>query len=329
MKTASEIIDWYRHYGNSDIFPPGFIMINAKVPPHLNPGDRIRIISPAGRVRDLKAFDIGFDLLKSWGYEVSIGKNALNSNKYFAGSDSERLDDLMEALSDPEIRCIICSRGGYGSGRLLNSIPWENIALNEPKIFIGFSDISALMLQFWSKAGWITYSGPQAAMALGGGALTQRSINHLRGVLNGAQKPMEWTDGAKIELNRIRGGSVKGALIPCNLSILGSLAGTPYLPDLSSCVVCIEDLNEPPYKIDRVLWQLRESKAFDNISGLILGRFTWEDSEISDEVSDIVLDLFSDFKFGVWNGFPYGHVNDRITPPVGMEIEISSDGIIR
>lgn len=259
---------------------------------------------------------------------MELAPNALKKNKYLAGTDKERLNDLVSALTDDEIRAVICSRGGYGSVRILEGIPWEELASTEPKPFVGFSDINAIMLNLLNRAGWITFAGLQAGKALGS-AVTDRTFGHFIGMLDGSCRRLEWAGGEAIHLKNVRGGWVEGNSIPCCLSILASLAGTEFFPNLDNTILCLEDLNEPPYRIDRMFQQLRMTGCLRNISGLVLGSFIWQDEDISEEAAEIVCEIFKSELFPIWKDLPFGHVSDRLTIPMGIPVSVSNAGLLQ
>ena len=299
-------------------------MTGKSLPRALESGDRIRVVSPSGPV-DAKRLIKGVELLKSWGYDVDLAPHALAQNGFLAGSDENRLNDLTDALLDSEIHGVICSRGGYGVVRLLDSIVWSEISSVESKCFIGFSDVSAFQLALFDRCEWASFSGPQAAMGLSGG-VNERSLNHLRGMIDGRWRRLSWKNGDGLKLEPIRGGAAEGVLIPCNLSMLVALIGTEYLPDLSGAVLCIEDISESPYRIDRMLWQLRHSRKVENLAAMVIGEFIFEDKSIVDSVSKSTLDHFGDLRFPIRRGLPYGHVDDRLTLPLGVNVELDEQG---
>ncbi|MBT7619161.1 MAG: LD-carboxypeptidase [Calditrichaeota bacterium] len=298
-------------------------MKSIQFPKPLNSGDLIQVVSPAGPVDETR-LNKGIARLRNWGYRVRVAPHALSRCDYLAGSDSERSEDLINAFTDPDVKAIICSRGGYGSARILGDIPWRKLRELPPKYFIGFSDISAILLQLWSKSCWISLSGPQAGMALSGD-MSKRSVDSLKSFLKGDYSNAAWSV-EKITLNRIRGISAEGMVVPSCMSILVSLIGTPWMPNLEGAIVCLEDLNEAPYKIDRMLMQLRDSNVLYGISGIVLGHFRLDGENISKQVGGMVSDLFSEYDFGIWYGLPWGHVDDRITIPMGVNTSISEDG---
>ena len=142
-------------------------MIKAQFPPPLNAGDTIQVISPSGPV-DPERLQKGVGILEEWGYRVHLAPHVLSKSGFLAGSDEERLNDLSNALMNPEVSCIFCSRGGYGVLRLLNRLDWKRLLTCSVKTFVGFSDISAFQMVLLDRCGWGSYSGPQAAMSLSG-----------------------------------------------------------------------------------------------------------------------------------------------------------------
>ena len=296
------------------------------LPPPVKHGDRLRIISPAGPV-ETERLTAGVELLKSWGYQVETAPHALFRSGFLAGSDNDRLNDLTATLLDPEIDGVICSRGGYGSVRLFDMIDWDVIAATKPKCFVGFSDISAFQLLLHARCGWSSLSGPQAAIGLSGG-VTERSLAHLRGMMDGSWRKLSWGKDTETRLQNVSGGGAGGVLLPCNLSMLVSLLGTSYMPNLSGAILCLEDLAEPPYKIDRMLWQLSHSDASKELVAIVIGEFTYENSSVSESACQSAFDHFGS-ELPIWWGLPYGHIDDLLTFPVGVDVEIDNDGLFK
>ncbi len=285
------------------------------------------MVSPAGPVDEMH-LRIGVRRLEEWGYRVEIAPHVLSKHGYLAGEDPGRLADLVAALTDPDIRGVICSRGGYGSHRLLKDIPWSHLRAQRPRVFVGFSDIGAIQLALWSRSGWVTFSGPQVAMGLGG-SLTSRSADHLRAALEGTGFRSSRIEDTGITLTPVRPGGSAGVLVPCCLTILTSLLATDFFPDLEGAVLCIEDTGEPLYRIDRMLWQLRASKRLNHIGAMVLGHFLWRGDDQAEAVARVALEHFAAERFPLWRGLPYGHVDDRLTLPVGAEVVIDETGVMR
>ncbi len=302
-----------------------FINRIGRLGPPLRLGDLIMVISPAGPV-DPDLVEEGIKRLNEWGYKVMLGKNSLNRSGFLAGDDASRLEDLLLALKNNEVKAIICSRGGYGSLRLLDKINWAKFKKIEPKLFIGFSDIGALQLVLWGFCNWATLSGPLVANGMGGKDISVLSLNHLKGWLNGDNRSLDWFNSKPIKLNAIGQRSAKGVLIPICLSILVSLIGTRYLPNLTDTIIVLEDIDEPPYRIDRMIWQLKQSNILKDIQGFVLGRFLMGSQDITEFALEALKHHFSEKP--IWMGLPYGHFAERITVPFGVFAELKESGEI-
>jgi len=283
-------------------------------PPGLRRGDLIGIISPAGPVSktDLEA---GIKMIKSSGFDVLIGPNTFNRRDYLAGKDEERLSDFHAMFSDQGVKAVFCARGGYGSLRLLDKIDFDLIKKNG-KIFVGYSDITALLMAIYSETGLITFHGPVVR-----GLSSDKRIN-----LDSLFRLL--TPGQGLEINLAEGivlrpGKAKGPLIGGNLSIICHLLGTSYLPSLDGCILFIEDTAEPLYRIDRLLTHLRLSGHLNRLSGLVAGRFDGcgEMSAIERLISDVV----GDQDIAIATGLPVGHGPENLALPIGLMAEVDTD----
>ncbi|MGO9482877.1 MAG: S66 peptidase family protein [Candidatus Kryptoniota bacterium] len=294
--------------------------MNILKPPRLNKGDLISIVSPASAPRDSNKIHKGVTYFESLGYRVTISKNVFDVNGYLAGTDEERAEDINQAFADKNVKAIICSRGGYGTPRILDKIDYGIIGRN-PKIFVGYSDITALQLAILKKTGLVTFSGPMMAVEFGGNVdlyteqmffamLTQR--NKI-GVLRSHKDSRFSFKGKKKSQGRLVGG---------NLSMITSILGTGYVPEFSGGVLLIEEVSEEPYSIDRMLTQLRLAGVLSKVSAFALGQFTncvAEEQNKPHRTLEQILneDLFSSDKPAVSN-IPYGHVPVKMTLPIGI-----------
>lgn len=303
------------------LIPPG------KKPPSLNKGDRIRIISPAGPITaDSLGNTVSF--LEVSGYNVDVGAHAFDKQDFLAGSDDFRLNDLVEALFDQSVKAILCSRGGYGSQRLLSRIPWESLINIQPKIFIGFSDIGALQTSLWQKAGWSSYSGLQAANGFNSASNDNAQRQFLSILSKCHNGRFVWPESNAFVLKPLITGGCAGVFYPVCLSILCSLIGTPFQPDLHGVVLCLEDVGEAPYRIDRLFWQLANSDLVDELGGVVLGSFLYGDQSIFDSVAKSAITHLEKFDFPIWTGIPYGHFDDRFTLPFAVNSSIDTEGAL-
>ena len=285
-----------------------------KVKP-LNIGDKIGILSPASPIEREK-IEKGVQLIKELGFKVEIGKNtfAVSQHGYMAGSIKERVEDLHHMFKKREIKAIICSRGGYGSIRILENIDYQLIR-NNPKIFIGYSDITALLMAIIKRAKIVSFHGPMIKDLT---ELDSKYIKLFWDMLQGRCKEIK----AEKSENLIS-GETEGVLLGGNLSIITSLVGTDYLPVFKKIILFLEDTNEPYYRIDRMFTQLRLSGFFKNVSGLVLGQF--KGCGKKDIINQIVLDIVSDIGFPILSDFPIGHSNQNVLIPLGIKTRLNTD----
>jgi muramoyltetrapeptide carboxypeptidase len=281
----------------------------------LEVGDRVRLVSPAGPVA-AAGVDVGIRLLESWGLRVELGRHALGRHGLFSGSDDERGADLVEALIDPDVAGVLCTRGGYGSQRLLDRIPFDELA-RRPKVFLGFSDITALHVPLVQLAGWRTLHGPSLAWDTSRNGDQARAS--LRAALTGHPAPVHSRpDVATAPLTT--GEAVTGTLLGGNLAMLAAGCGTPYaLRTDRSTILLLEDVNEPPYKVDRMLLQLRQSGVLDELAGIALGEFAGCDTAAVLEVLGWWLD---ELKVPCLAGLPVGHGVEQHVVPLGADVRI-------
>lgn len=292
-------------------------------PTPLKPGSTVAVISPAGPITKNR-LEAGVRQLQEWGYSVNLGPSARGRYGDFSAPDSSRLEDLVNAFSDHNVEAIFCSRGGYGSGRLLADIPYNAIAEN-PKLFIGFSDTTVLNWALFSHAGLVTFSGPTIG-EIGEGLPDDAKKSFFSAI------GRDETDShlCNRPLSTVRPGSATGPLFPGCLSMIVTLLGTSHLPDLTGAVLLIEEINEEPYRVDRTLTHLKNAGILDRISALLVGRMIncWPKSSRKKHLplEEILLELTSSNPIPIYTGLPYGHHHARITVPVGVRVEISETG---
>lgn len=258
---------------------------------------------------------MALEYLSALDLEVVEGQALRRRTGFLAGSDQERLDDLHRAFADPAIDGIWCVRGGYGCTRLLGALDIGLVRKN-PKVFIGYSDITALHIAIAQKAGVMTFHGPVAIE-------TPSDFAHraLRRVLFEGLQP-EWT-----RMEAVRPGPMRGKLTGGNLSILAALAGTPWAPDFNGRVVVIEDIGERPYRLDRMLTQLLDGTNLRKASGILVGDFT--DCEPPPEERgtqssrDVLEERLGQLGIPVYTGLPIGHIPEQVTWGYGMDYQFS------
>ena len=295
-------------------------------PAKLKTGDVIGIISPASSAQDPKKIESGVQYLEKNGYRVEIGKNVGKTNGYLAGTDQERANDLNLMFKNKNIKAIICLRGGYGASRILDKINYK-IIRNNPKIFVGFSEITALQMAILQKAGLITFAGPMLAPDFADNVSTYTEEFFWRIITsNKKMGRLKYPDNGK--LTAITKGSSSGRILGGNLSVLSALIGTVYFPSMKEKILMLEDINELPYKVDRMLNQMKMIKVFKQLRGVILGRFVgcYEHDPMKKTLTlgEVMEDYLSHLKIPVLYAFPHGHIKDKVTVPLGLKVKINS-----
>ena len=282
-----------------------------KRPPFLKLKDKAVIVSPSGNVSPAYV-NKTIDILQEWGLVASISENALQQTGRFSGFIEQRLSDLQRAIDDPKVKLIFCSRGGYGAVHLLDRLDFTAMKTN-PKWIVGYSDITALHTALQSE-GIMSIHGPMAKhFSKEGGA--NLSVLYTKAAVSG--KDLNYTIPVEYPfLNRL--GKATGTLFGGNLSVYTSLLGSKYLKIPRNGILFIEDIGEEPYRVDRMIYQLKIAGVFDKIKGLIVGQFTEyeEDNKMYGTLYDSILYAVQEFDFPVCFGFPIGHT--RINLPIVM-----------
>ncbi len=272
------------------------------------------LVSPSGPAPQERV-DLGISMLTGWGLNVEVAPGALDAYGYFAGTDDARLAGVNAALRDPAVRGVICTRGGYGAQRIVDGMDFDAVRA-DPKVFTGFSDITALQLALWQRAGLASLHGPMVAW--NGERTGEVSIESLRASLMStaptllAARPDEET--AEVTVG---GPVVRGVLLGGNLCLLQATIGTPDMPDLRGAILLLEEVDEPPYKVDRMLTHLRRSGVLDGIAGIAIGQFTNCADGWPTSVADVLTDRLGDLGVPILGGLPVGHGHDQLTVPIG------------
>jgi len=281
----------------------------------------IGVISPASALTRT-AFEKMQENLDLLGFKTQMANGVRSRSGFLAGSDKQRVDDLHQMFSDPAIDAIICARGGYGTSRILSMIDYELIRQN-PKPFIGFSDITALLSAFYKHAGLVGIHGPVAASTF-----NDFTIDYLIDLIQKGKKVKLKCENPVV----IFPGVAEGKLIGGNLSLLTSLIGTPYDVDYQDHIVFIEEIGESSYKIDRMLTQLIAAGKLKNIAGIALGYFTNCDTlptdpnfEYSIGLNEILFDRLGNLGVPVLAGFPFGHEDHNASLPIGISAIMNTE----
>ncbi|HYG61250.1 MAG TPA: LD-carboxypeptidase [Thermoanaerobaculia bacterium] len=305
-------------------------------PRRLQPGDTVGLVDPASAVWEPMNVEIVTESLAALGFKTKRGAHLLARRGYFAGTDEQRAADLNAMFADPEVRAIQCVRGGWGSARLLSLLDWNTIA-RSPKILLGYSDITALLLALHAKTGLVTFHGP-----VGLSQWNPFSVGYIKRVLQEAQavtfenlKEIDEDDLTVVEnrVQTLRPGTARGRLLGGNLTVLTSLVGSDYLPDWDGCILFLEDVEEAPYRIDRMLTQLRLAGILRKARAVIWGNCTGcrpGEGYGSLTVTDVLQDHLLPLGVPVWSGAMIGHIDRQFTLPVGLEVEVDATaGTIR
>ncbi len=283
-------------------------MISAE---YLKPGDRIRIVSPAGKVQKDKVLP-GIELLQDEGYEVIPGKHVFDRHFQYAGVDQLRVADFQEALNDPLTKVILCARGGYGTVRLVEKLDFSPL-LKNPKWIVGFSDVTVLH-NVCNQLGIASIHGSMPGFFLEN-KKTTRSFLSLMELLSHGKSKIESTTHT---LNRE--GSCSGELVGGNLSLIYSLQGTPWQLNTKGKILLIEDLSEYLYHLDRMMQNLRLAGQLKNLAGLVVGGFTeMQDNEspYGKSTHEIIMEAVHDYNFPVCFEFPVGHIPKNLALMLG------------
>ncbi|MBW1773096.1 MAG: LD-carboxypeptidase [Deltaproteobacteria bacterium] len=283
-------------------------------PDRIHRGDRIGIVAPGGPVTR-EELQPGIRFLESRGYSISSAPHLYAQKGYLAGDDENRLQDLHMMFKDPEVKAILCARGGYGTLRLLDKIDYGLIRDN-PKIIAGYSDITALMLALYKMNGLVTFHGPLVK------DLTKNENRNMTTFLElvTSEGPMELD---LHETTCLRQGRAVGPLLGGNLTLISHLVGTPYMPSLRGAILFIEDRGEPLYRIDRMLTHLHLGGILKDLAGLIAGQF--EDRGDDSNIGRLLKERTSDTGIPVVTGLPLGHGDLNLPLPVGLRGSLDTE----
>ncbi len=288
-------------------------------PPALRRGDAVALIAPAGPLAAESDLTAAVERVEALGLRAVRGEHVLGRHGYLAGTDAERAADINAALRDPEIRGIFAVRGGYGTTRLLDLVDYDALRAH-PKVLLGYSDLTALLNVCTARTDVITFHGPVVALALGPmeRAWLERAMfsNAPIGLL-GVERPRS-----------IRAGRAHGRLAGGNLSLMAAMVGTPYESDCADAIVFLEEVDEAPYRIDRMLTQLRASASFSRAAGIVLGTFSncdaAEDAAPERRLAHVLVDRLADLEVPVLLGAPIGHEGEQWTLPIGADATLDT-----
>lgn len=296
-----------------------------KVPPYLRPGDTIGIVCPAGYMPREKV-QTCIDTLQEWGYQVRVGKTVGgDSETYFSGTDRERWKDLQRMLNDDSVKAVLCGRGGYGMGRIIDRVRFRKFRRN-PKWIIGYSDITVLHSHVRARYGISTMHAPMAA-AFNDEGHRNKYVLSLRQALEGV--PMDYTCDPH-EFNRE--GEAVGELVGGNLALLAHLTGSVSDVRTKKKILFLEDVGEYLYNIDRMMHQLKRSGKLSKLAGLVIGHFSEsKDTErpFGQSAFEIVRSIVSEYRYPVCYGFPVSHTAENYALKIGLpcHLKVTPEGV--
>jgi muramoyltetrapeptide carboxypeptidase len=283
--------------------------------------DVVGIIAPASPTGNPEKITKGIEYLERIGYRVKLGKNVNNVYGYLAGKDKERVSDIHDMFLDNSVKAIFALRGGYGTPRLLPLLDYSLIRKN-PKILVGYSDVTALQLAIFKKTGLVSFSGPMSGVEMWKGIDPFTEENFWRMVTSKKKFGTVKNPDDKVFLI-LRNGKASGRTLGGNLSLITSLLGTPYLPSFKSSILFFEEVDEECYHFDRMLNQLRLSKILNSVNGVIVGELTdvkpSDDSKPFLSSDQLLNEYLSPLNKPVLTGVAFGHVPKKITIPIGIQ----------
>ncbi|MDD3920832.1 MAG: LD-carboxypeptidase [Eubacteriales bacterium] len=301
-------------------------------PKHLSPGDTIGVISPSSGPWQRSEIWRGIDTLKAWGFNVKVGKNAYKNYYYLAGDDQSRAEDLNAMFQDDEVDAVFCSQGGYGAGRILHLVDYEAIR-KHPKIFLGYSDITALHLAIMKKCDLVTFHGPTVT-GMYGETLTQyRKSQLFKAVMSNAPVGnIELADKKNGYVLKITPGKVKAPIVGGNLTLICSSMGTPYEIDTKGKILFFEDLDTEPWIMDHMLTHLLNAGKLQEAVGIVAGKCSNCEPNKYDagfhsqwSLEDLLFDRLQPLGIPTICGLPMGHTRNLATLPLGMMANLDAN----
>lgn len=302
-------------------------------PDRLLPGDVVGILSPASAPPDPKNIDRSVVAIERLGFKPKLAPNARRRWGFLAGSDRDRAADLMKLFTDRRVKAIICVRGGYGTARLLPRLDYAAIRAH-PKIFVGYSDITSLHCAFLAKSNLVSFHGPMLNSDFIKPDLPEFTLQSFRNTLMEAAAPGSIRAGyrQKKTVKILRRGKASGPLIGGNITLLCAALGTPYLPSFKRSIVFFEDLDEVPYRFDRMLTQLLNAGLLQQVAGVAIGiNAGCEDpkakrsQEYRQSLEDVFRERLLPLKVPVVAGLPFGHIPLNATLPVGLRATLDAN----
>lgn len=292
-------------------------------PKALKKGATIGLCAPAGPSHDLTEIDGFKKFLFYKGFNVKEGKYIRKHLGYFTSTDAQRAEEFMDLIEDSTVDAIFFTRGGWGCARVLDLLDFTTIQ-NNPKIILGFSDITSMLIAVTHKTGLITFHGPN-----GNASWEQPSYQWIEKLLFSENSVLFETKGMQTYTHKtIVSGIAEGELIGGNLSVLCGIIGSKYVPSWENKILFLEEVAEEPYRVDRMLTQLKLNGVFDQLSGIVIGQFKKciaEEPNWAFTVEEVLDQHFGNLKIPVFSNAPVGHVKDKYILPIGQKVQIDAD----
>ncbi len=284
----------------------------------------IGIVSPSSGARNDR-LEKGIAILEAAGYRVAFGDHVFDRHGYLAGTDSARAADFTEMFDRKDVDAVFCARGGYGAARILRLVDWDSVARN-PKLFVGYSDITTLHLALERRARVVSIYGPMVASF--GGGLSEACAGLFWQMVT-SNKPIGKIVTPEVSIRTLVGGKVQGRLAGGCLALLAAAVGTPHEPDFNDRIVLLEDVDEAAYRVDRYLMQLLHAGILEQAAGFVIGTVTdWEKQEKGPPgitLDRVWTDIIAPLGKPTILGFPCGHEPDPVTIPLGCLAELDAD----
>ncbi|MFG2024965.1 LD-carboxypeptidase [Streptomyces sp. NPDC048825] len=289
-------------------------------PRRLAPGARVAVVAPSGRVPE-ERLEAGLDILRGWDLDPVVASHVLDRHPefgYLAGTDADRAADLQAAWCDPAVDAVLCARGGYGAQRMVDLLDWDALRAAGPKVFLGYSDITALHEAFATRMDLVTLHGPMVASV--DFLKNARAQEHLRSTLFDPESVRTITSAGRALVP----GRASGVLLGGCLSLLAAELGTPWArPSARGGLLCLEDVGEETYRLDRYLTQLLRAGWFEGAAGVLLG--SWALCAPYDEVRALLLDRLGGLGIPITEEFGFGHGEGSLTIPFGVGAELDAE----
>ncbi|MBP3646941.1 MAG: LD-carboxypeptidase [Clostridia bacterium] len=292
----------------------------------LKKGDTIGLIGPSGSIRTAGSLEKSVEMIEQLGFRVKLGESCGKVYGYLSGTDEVRARDVNAMFRDDEVDAIICVKGGYGTMRMLDQLDYEAVAAN-PKIFLGYSDITAMHIAYLEKAGLVSFHGPMPASCWVDG-LDEITMSSMLDMLMEVRPERILQNPEGHPFVTVNPGVCEGMFVGGNLSLIDGLIGTPYELDTKGRILFIEDIGEKTYRLDHMLTHLRLAGKFDDCAGVVLGHFTdcpIEFPEFGLTIEEVIRDIVAPCGKPVFSGFTAGHALPNLTLPLGVNCRMDAD----